>query len=119
MENCLENLSGKARRVHGEGDYGDAQISYYDDDERDISCDSDGEEKGIDHYHEIQYILSNVRREETTTIVGTKLHGPTFDEELRDEMSKEVSAYLTIPFCSTNTFSTNASPSATHGRTRK
>lgn len=53
VENFLENLSRKARHLRGEGDDGDGQISYYDEDEGDISCDSCGEEKGIDRYHEV------------------------------------------------------------------
>ena len=59
VDNCLEKLSGKPRRL---------RVSEYGGNE-DESDEIDDDEDGY-----------RGEREEKTTIVGTKLHGPTFDE---------------------------------------
>ena len=80
VENCLENLSEKRRHRRDEDHYG---YNPYGD-----------EEEGIYFYHKVlEYIIPNGEQEETTTIVGTHLHGPTFDENYEEE-SEEVSSSI-------------------------
>ena len=50
---------------------------------------------GMHYYHRSSYSYPNGEREETTTLVGTKLHGPTFDDDYEEE-SEEVS-FRTAP----------------------
>ena len=91
VENCLKNLSGKSKRLRGTGNGGDVQMLYEEDDDADDNTystdEEEEEEEGMDYYHSLSYSYPNSEREETTTLVGTKLHGPTFDEEESEEVS--------------------------------
>lgn len=65
VENCLEALAEKPRRPPREKGY------YY------LHKHEDKIEEGMDVYHNLPYsIRTDGERDETTTIVGTRLHGP-------------------------------------------
>lgn len=124
VENCLTNLSGKPTHLRGEGFDEDVEISY---DAMDGS-DSEEEKEGLYYYNNLEDKFSKCGQAEYTTIVGTKLHGPTFDKSYEEE-SKEVSPPNNISPPPTKTQSPcpaklissllTASPSPPHGRTRK
>ena len=101
VENCLENLSGKPRRDNDEI-------------EMDDDFDEDSEE-GTYYYDNPGHPFSIDDQQENTTIVGTKLHGPTFDGDYEEE-SEEVSPVVPSPFPSTRFTNTSSPPKACHSR---
>ncbi len=107
VENCLEDLSVKPKRLRGSRNEGDVQMLYEEDDvdadanDNTYSRDEEEEEEeeggggGMHYYHRSSYSYPNGEREGTTTLVGKKLHGPTFDDNYEKE-SEEVS-FRTAP----------------------
>ncbi|KAF6224617.1 hypothetical protein HO173_012960 [Letharia columbiana] len=88
VENCLTNLSGKPTHLRGEGFDEDVEISY---DAMDGS-DSEEEKEGLYYYNNLEDKFSKCGQAEYTTIVGTKLHGPTFDKSYEEESKEPVTA---------------------------